>query len=101
MLCSARCASISTADDPARVFTLQLLRTDHLGGVPGEAPIGLVAITLDVAGLVRRDKKTLWVHDDGRIPAPAQLPAPSRGNAFDYPGTGTGLQLRIAWCCGA
>ncbi|MCB1802814.1 MAG: hypothetical protein KDI82_14075 [Gammaproteobacteria bacterium] len=73
------------ADDPARVFTLQLLGT-IISGVPGEAPIGLVAITLDVAGLVRRDKKTLWVYGDGEYLRLPTLPAPA-GNAFDdYPG---------------
>ena len=39
------------ADDPARVFTLQLL-SPISSGVPGEPPIGLVAITLDIAGLI-------------------------------------------------
>ncbi len=74
-----------TADDPARVFTLQLL-SPIASAVPGEAPIGLVAITLDIAGLVRRDPKTLWAHDDGRYLQLPDLPAPS-GNAFDdYPG---------------
>ncbi|MCG6965127.1 MAG: response regulator [Chromatiaceae bacterium] len=74
-----------TADDRARVFTLQLL-SPIASAVPGEPPIGLVAITLDIAGLVRRDNKTLWVHDDGGY---LHLPdIPSReGNAFeDYPG---------------
>lgn len=72
------------ADDPARVFTLQLLST--IAGVPGEPPIGLVAITLDIAGLVRRDNKTLWVHDNGDYLHLPDLPA-REGNAFaDYPG---------------
>ncbi len=53
-----------SADDPARVFTLQLL-SPIASGVPGDTPIGLVAITLDIAGLVRRDNKTLWVYGDG------------------------------------
>ena len=73
------------ADDPARVFTLQLLST-ITSGLPGEPPIGLVAITLDVAGLVRRDQKTLWVHDDGDYLRLPSIPAPT-GNAFDdFPG---------------
>ena len=73
------------ASDPARVFTLQLL-SPIASAVPGEPAIGVVAITLDIAGLVRRDDKTLWVHDDGRY---LQLPdRPGRpGNAFeDFPG---------------
>ena len=73
------------ADDPARVFTLQLLST-ITSGLPGEPPIGLVAITLDLAGLVRRDQKTLWVHDDGDYLRLPSIPAPT-GNAFDdFPG---------------
>lgn len=73
------------AGDPARVFTLQLI-SPIASGVPGEKPIGLVAITLDIAGLVRRDNKTLWVHDDGRYLHLPGLPT-REGNAFgDYPG---------------
>ena len=72
------------ADDPARVFTLQLLSTITAPG--SDAPIGLVAITLDIAGLVRRNKDTLWVHDDGRYLSLPEQPART-GNAFDeYPG---------------
>ena len=74
-----------TADDPARVFTLQLL-SPIASATAGEPPIGLVAITLDIAGLVRRDAKTLWVHDDGRYLRLPDLPG-REGNAFDdYPG---------------
>ena len=73
------------AEDPARVFTLQLLSIIS-SNVPDEPPIGLVAITLDIAGLVRRDNKTLWVHDDGEYLRLPDLPARA-GNAFvDYPG---------------
>ena len=77
-----------TANDPARVFTLQLL-SPIVSATAGEPPIGLVAITLDIAGLVRRDAKMLWVHDDGRyLRLPDQPDVPGReGNAFDdYPG---------------
>jgi len=73
------------ADDPARVFTLQLL-SPIASAVPGEPPIGVVALTLDIAGLVRRDDDTLWAHDDGRY---LQLPdlASRPGNAFaDFEG---------------
>ena len=93
MLLSGRISSVVlsplridlAADDPARVFTLQLL-SPIASAVPDEPPIGVVAITLDIAGLVRRDPRTLWVHDDG---AYLQLPDGSgrSGNAFDdYPG---------------
>ncbi len=80
-----------TADDPARVFTLQLL-SPIASGVPGDPPVGLVAITLDIAGLVRRDSKTLWVYDDGSYLGLPDLPA-REGNAFDdYPGLATDFQ---------
>lgn len=72
------------ADDPARVFTLQLL--GRITASPNDPPIGLVAITLDIAGLVRRNDKTLWVHGDGEY---LRLPdlAGREGNAFaDFPG---------------
>ncbi|MDJ0740856.1 MAG: ATP-binding protein [Gammaproteobacteria bacterium] len=72
------------ADDPARVFTLQLLST--IAGPPDEPPVGIVAITLDIAGLVRRDSKTLWVHDNGDYLRLPDLPSRD-GNAFvDFPG---------------
>ncbi len=73
------------AADPARVFTLQLL-SPIVALSPGGPPAGLVAITLDIGGLVRRDERTLWVHEDGgylRLPDQAARP----GNAFDdFPG---------------
>jgi signal transduction histidine kinase/CheY-like chemotaxis protein len=85
-----------TADDPARVFTLQLL-SPIASGVPGDPPVGLVAITLDIAGLVRRDAKTLWVYDNGSYLHLPDLPA-REGNAFDeYPGLAADFQSnRIA-----
>ena len=73
--------------DPARMFTLQLLGPIP-SGVQGEAPIGVVAITLDIVGLVKRDPKTLWVHDDGSY---LRLPGITarEGSAFDeFPGLG-------------
>jgi signal transduction histidine kinase len=73
------------AEDPARVFTLQLL-SPISSGEPDEHPLGVVAITLDVAGLVRRDTKTLWVHDDGSYLRLPGQPA-GKGSAFeDFPG---------------
>jgi len=87
-----------SADDPARVFTLQLL-SPIPSATPGDPPIGVVAITLDIAGLVRRDPKTLWVHDDGRYLRLPDLPARS-GNAFDdYPGLDQDFQANriVLW----
>ena len=74
-----------SADDPARVFTLQLLRP-IASGVPGDTPIGLVAITLDIAGLVRRDNETLWVYDDGNYLHLPDLPRRQAKAFEDYPG---------------
>jgi len=85
-------------DDPARVFTLQLL-SPIAPVVPGEPTIGVVAITLDIAGLVRRDTKTLWVHDDGRYLQLPDLP-PRNGNAFDdFPGLAKDFATRriVLW----
>ena len=79
------------ADDPARVFTLQLL-SPIASLVSGEPPIGVVAITLDIGGLVRRDERTLWVHDDGSYLRLPDQPA-REGNAFsDFPGLAEDFQ---------
>ena len=88
-----------TADDPARVFTLQLL-SPIASGVPGDPPIGLVAITLDIAGLVRRDQQDAVGTRRRQLPAPAR-PAGPRGQRLRrlsrarrrLPGT-------TASCCG-
>lgn len=87
-----------TAEDPARVFTLQLI-SPIAPMVPDDPPLGLVAITLDIGGLVRRDSKTLWVHDDGRYLQLPDLPARG-GNAFaDYPGLAEDFQANriVLW----
>ncbi len=73
------------AADPARVFTLQLL-SPIVSAVPNEPPIGVVAITLDVAGLVRRDDDTLWVHEDGRYLRLPDQPAQESSAFADFPG---------------
>lgn len=90
------------ADDPARVFTMQLL-APIVSLLPGDPPIGFVAITLDVGGLVRRDDKTLWVHEDGRyLHLPGQPPRTSDAFA-DFPGLVVDFRAgRIAlWEAGA
>jgi len=87
-----------SAEDPARMFTLQLL-SPIASGVPGDTPIGLVAITLDIAGLVRRDSTTLWVYEDGEylnLPGLSEL----EGNAFeDFPGLAGDFQANriVLW----
>ena len=86
------------AEDPARVFTLQLL-SPIAAGVAGDPPIGVVAITLDIAGLVRRDAKTLWVFDDGAYLRLPDLPHRD-GNAFaDFAGLEADFQANriVLW----
>lgn len=72
------------ASDLSRAITLQLL--SPLGPSEGRPTYGVVAMTLDIGGLVRRDETTLWVHDDGRylnVPGVAKR----SGNAYDdFPG---------------
>lgn len=72
------------ATDPSRVLTLQLLAAI----VPKDAgeAIGVVAVTLDIGGLARRDPDTLWVRDNGNYLQAPGLPV-RPGNAFDsFPG---------------
>ncbi len=73
-----------TAKDLSRAVTLQLL--SPLGPSEGKPTYGVVVMTLDIGGLVRRDEETLWVHDDGRylnVPGIVQR----SGSAFeDFPG---------------
>ncbi len=72
------------AQDLSRAITLQIL--SPLGPSEGKPTYGVVAMTLDIGGLVRRDERTLWVHDDGRylnVPGIVQR----EGSAFtDFPG---------------
>ncbi len=72
------------ATDLSRAVTLQLMAP--LGPSEGKETYGAVAMTLDIGGLVRRDERTLWVHDDGRylnVPGIVQR----SGSAFeDFPG---------------
>lgn len=72
------------SSDLTRTMTLQLL--SPLGPGEGRATYGVVVMTVDIGGLVRRDPGTLWVHDDGRyLEAPGI--APHANTAFDdFPG---------------
>ncbi len=68
------------AADLARAITLQLLTP--LGPDEGKPTYGVVVMTVDIGGLVRRDPNTLWVHDDGHyLAAPGVIQR--KGNAFD------------------
>ncbi|WP_457665512.1 ATP-binding protein [Thiolapillus sp.] len=71
-------------DDLSRAITLQLV--SPLGPGEGKPTYGAVTMTVDIGGLVRRDPRTLWVHDDGRYLSAPGVPARS-GTAFkDFPG---------------
>lgn len=72
------------ASDLPHAITLQLL--SPLGPSEGKATYGLVVMTVDIGGLMRRDDRTLWVHDDGRYLAAPGMPQ-RRGDAFsEFPG---------------
>lgn len=77
-------------DHPAHFMTLQLVSPVSSPYLPrdaqGEPLVGVVAITIDVGGLARAYKNTLWVHDDGRYLAVSDKGS-SKTNAFeDFPG---------------
>ncbi|WP_456418050.1 ATP-binding protein [Thiolapillus sp.] len=72
------------ASDLSRAMTLQLL--SPLGPGEGKPTYGVVVMTVDIGGLVRRDPGTLWVHDDGRYLSAPGI-APHAKNAFEeFPG---------------
>ncbi len=66
--------------DLTRAITLQLLTP--LGPEEGKPTYGVVVMTVDIGGLVRRDPDTLWVHDDGRFLSAPGVPQRS-GSAFE------------------
>ena len=78
------------AKNPAWALTLQLL--SPIVTEDSTAPIGVVAVTLDIGGLARRDPETLWVHDDGSYLTTPGMPRRT-GNAFD---SFRGLRERFA-----
>lgn len=68
-------------EDPRRLMTLELLSR-----IGGEAPHGLVVMTLDVGGLAQFYRETLWVNHDGSYLRPGQ-PGGGEPEAFeDFPG---------------
>jgi signal transduction histidine kinase/CheY-like chemotaxis protein len=69
---------------PGRVLSLQLL--SPIGPNDAGEAIGVVAMTVDIGGLARRDPEALWVRDDGSYLHIPGLPE-RRGSAFDdFPG---------------
>ncbi len=72
------------AKDPRRFMTLHLQST--IGNREENTLLGAVLITIDVGGIARYYRNTLWVHDDGRFLEYAESDAPS-GDAFArFPG---------------
>lgn len=72
------------SSDISRAMTLQLL--SPLGPGESKPTYGVVVMTVDIGGLVRRDPGTLWVHDDGRYLSAPGIAIHAK-NAFDeFPG---------------
>ncbi|MGV6826092.1 MAG: ATP-binding response regulator [bacterium] len=65
-------------------ITLQL-STPIVGG-ESEANIGAVIMTVDIAGLMRANPNTLWVHADGRYLRVPGVPVKESLAFTDYPG---------------
>lgn len=72
------------SQDPRRFMSLQLL--SPIEGSSDGKKSGVVAITLDVAGLVRRDPTTLWANNDGHYLRLPGTPAFERTAFEDFPG---------------
>ncbi|MES9843346.1 MAG: ATP-binding protein [Candidatus Sedimenticola sp. 6PFRAG5] len=69
------------AEDPRRFMTLRLVSP-----IGGEAKVGAVMISIDVGGMARYYRNTLWVHSDGFFLEHADQ-AVRKGNAFtSFPG---------------
>ncbi|MCW8907552.1 MAG: ATP-binding protein [Sedimenticola sp.] len=74
----------AAADDPRQFMTLRLATPIH--GPEQSRPQGVVLMNIDVGGIARFYRDTLWVGDNGRF---LQMPGPETpsGNAFQrYPG---------------
>jgi len=74
----------AAANDPRQFMTLRLATPIH--GPEQNRPLGVVLMNIDVGGIARFYRDTLWVGDDGRF---LQLPGPETpsGSAFRrYPG---------------
>ncbi len=72
------------ATDLRHSITLQLL--SPLGPYEGEDTYGAVVITVDIGGLVRRDNRTLWVHDNGHYLSAPGIPKHEQTAFDEFPG---------------
>ncbi|MCU0971850.1 MAG: ATP-binding protein [Gammaproteobacteria bacterium] len=71
-------------EDPRQYMTLKL--ASPLGVAPGKPAMGVVVMTVDVAGIAHRYRNTLWVHDNGDYLQPMGLPKRTRSAFEDFPG---------------
>jgi signal transduction histidine kinase len=72
------------AEDPRQYMTLKL--ASPLGVAPGKPAMGVVVMTVDVAGIAHRYRNTLWVHHNGDYLQPMGLPKRQRSAFEDFPG---------------
>jgi len=72
------------ATDPRKFMTLRLI--SPVADPKTHATLGAVMISIDVGGIARYYRNTLWVHSNGTFLEQAGIDAP-KGSAFDrYPG---------------
>ncbi|MEJ1354818.1 MAG: ATP-binding protein [Candidatus Sedimenticola sp. (ex Thyasira tokunagai)] len=72
------------AVDPRKFMTLRLISPIHQGGEGG--PVGAAMISIDVGGMARYYRNTLWVRDNGNFLTHLDPDSPD-SNAFDrFPG---------------
>jgi signal transduction histidine kinase len=69
-----------SATDPRRFMTLRLI--SPIGSGDNAPAIGSVMISIDVGGMARYYRNTLWIHNDGSYLKHQDPNAPT-GNAFD------------------
>ncbi|MCP5142839.1 MAG: response regulator [Chromatiales bacterium] len=78
------------AEDPSRLMVLRLVSpVMSLFVPPGqkrEGRMGVVAIDIDVGGLARAYRDTLWVHHDGRYLETTSAALENRDAFTDFPG---------------
>ena len=72
------------AQDPRHYMTLKL--ASPVGQSHDGKPVGVVVVTLDVAGLAHRYRNTLWVNSDGSYLQPVGLPRRPTTAFDDFPG---------------
>ena len=72
------------AQDPRHYMTLKL--ASPVGQSHDGKPLGVVVVTLDVAGLAHRYRNTIWVNSDGSYLQPVGLPRRPTTAFDDFPG---------------